>query len=183
MSVTTLFEITQELRDMESALDDLINLTEHTDQTDERVNQLFTEFFSNIGELKESRNRKLDNYALLIREREKRAEIRKQEADRLKALADQDTALVTKLKERLKHYLEVNNEPKLETMYSKFSICGNGGEQPLQIAENITPKDLDPIFQIVRTDFDKRAIREHLKQGGTLEGIQLLSRGTHLRIK
>jgi hypothetical protein len=124
---------------------------------------------------------KADSYAAMIRELESRAQVRKEEANRIRNLAAMDEALSTRLKTRLKEVMERTGRTKIETPRFYLSVAGNGGKNPLEIT--VDPATLPKDLQIVRIEADKEAIRTALEAGGTIEGCALLPRGTSLRIR
>src|SRR4051812_28573634 len=71
--------------------------------------------------------RKVDGYCAMIRDREATSRARKEEAQRIDALAKQDAQVVAKLKERLKFFFDDHGITKLETPLAKLSIVNNGG--------------------------------------------------------
>lgn len=178
----TLFEISDELRQFEDALDSLVEITEG-EIADEQTEQLFNEFFSNIGELKAERDRKLESYAWLIKEREAKAKARSEEATRLNALAQTDKNFADRLKKRLQAYFEANNIQKHETLHFKFAVQKNGGQTPVKFNDNIKPEDVAEEFRIISFNFNTSKIREALESGEELEFASLQERGKHLRIK
>lgn len=125
---------------------------------------------------------KAEDYAGLIRELEMRAEARKAEAIRIRALADTDAALADRLKERLKEAMEATGRLKIETPRFRLSVAGNGGKQSLEVDDAQMASWPEP-FRKVTVQPNREAIRIALENGGTLPGCTLIPRGTSLRIK
>jgi len=125
---------------------------------------------------------KAENYAGFIRELELRAKARKEEADRIRALATADAALADRLKERLKAAMEASGKLKIETNRFRLSVSNNGGAQPLDVdASHMNA--WDPPFRKIITEPNREAIRIALENGATIPGCSLRERGTSLRIK
>lgn len=123
---------------------------------------------------------KAEGYASVITELTARAAARTQEAKRLRALADTDTALSDRLRERLKEAMERTGKTKFQTTRFAFTVAGNGGKQPLRIDPEAT---LPPILTRIVQEPDKDAIRAVLESGEKVPGCELLPRGTSLRIR
>ena len=99
----------------------------------------------------------------------------------MRQLADADTALADRLKERLKAVMETTGRTKIDTARFRLSVAGNGGKQWLEV--KVEPTALAPQYQVVRVEADKEAIRAALEGGATIPGCTLLPRGTSLRIR
>ena len=78
-------------------------------------------------------------------------------------------------------FFGLQNINKLKTSNFNLSICANGGNQPIEV--NILPELLPAEFQKVEIKPNMETIREALKMGTSLDGVTLLPRGEHLRIK
>jgi len=124
---------------------------------------------------------KVEAYCRIIRELELTAAARKEESARIRILADQDGNTVKAMKNRLLFFFDQQCIDKLKTAYFSLSVCANGGVQPLDItvpAEHL-PVDCQKITLSPNLDI----IREKIKAGELIEGVTVLPRGTHLRIK
>lgn len=124
---------------------------------------------------------KVEAYCRIIRELELTQAARKEESDRIRKLADQDGNTVKAMKNRLMFFFGLQKINKLKTSNFNLSICANGGNQPIEV--NILPELLPAEFQKVEIKPNMETIREALKMGTSLDGITLLPRGEHLRIK
>jgi len=124
---------------------------------------------------------KVEAYCRIIRELELTQAARKEESDRIRKLADQDGNTVKAMKGRLMFFFGLQKINKLKTNNFNLSICANGGNQPIEV--NILPELLPAEFQKVEIKPNMETIREALKMGTSLDGITLLPRGEHLRIK
>lgn len=124
---------------------------------------------------------KVEAYCRIIRELELTASARKQEADRIHTIAKQDENTVKSMKGRLLFFFGLQSIDKLKTPNFNLSICNNGGVQPLEVTaltEHL-PADCQKITISPNLD----AIREKIKMGEIIEGVTVLPRGQHLRIK
>lgn len=138
-----------------------------------------------FGKLIDDRDRKLDNYAGLIRSWETMAKARKEEANRIARLAEIDLNKVKRAKDRLKLWMDSKGISKIETNYNKFAIQANGGVCPLEIDPEYRedPAKLPEIYQKKTISPDTEAIRADLDAGGELSFARLGERGSHLRIR
>jgi chromosome segregation ATPase len=163
-----LYELTGEVAELERKL--------NSADSDEELNDLLNQL-----ELSEEKlAQKLDNYGKLIQNKLASHEQRMKEADRLAALAQTDKNLADRLKERLRDCLTALGETRVETPSFKFSVCQNGGSQPLDVSNDAElPEDC---YQIQRRP-DMSRIRERLAAGESLDGVTVRDRGQHLRIK
>ena len=125
---------------------------------------------------------KAEDYVLVIRELEARAEARTAEARRMRELAGCDSALAERLKERLKGAMEGTGRLKIDTERFKISVQRNGGKQPVAI--DPTAMDLwDGKFVRVKREADADTIRQALEAGEEIVGCSLMERGTSLRVR
>jgi hypothetical protein len=134
-----------------------------------------------LAGLDEALDQKAESYASVIRSLELRARARKDEASRIRDLAEADEAVADRLKKRLKEAMEATGKTKIDTPRFKLSVAGNGGKAPLVI--DGSADDLPPQFRVVRHEPNKDAIRAALESGEAVPGCALLPRGTSLRIK
>lgn len=133
-------------------------------------------------------NIKLDSYAALIRECEARAQMRREEAQRMSELARMDTAKATRLKERLKLFFEMRELSKVETPRFRVSLVANGGKLPLVLDESTDWKGIYnnfPMVGLVEVSYepDKNEIRGALEDGELLPFARLGERGQSIRIR
>lgn len=168
--MTTLLEITDDLM----ALDDLIESVDG-DITDPSV---VTAINNWLDELNTNLSEKVDNYAALITDLKGRADIRKQEADRLSKRATTDSKTAKYLTSRLLGAMQDMGINKVDTDRYFVSVAKNGGKCPLDIHGEVPHE-----FSVVRLEPDKNKIREALEGGEALRFAILQARGTHLNIK
>lgn len=123
---------------------------------------------------------KAEDYAGLIRELELRSQARTEEMKRIRALADADAALAERLKERLRDAMQRTGRTRIDTPRFRLSVVGNGGRQPLLIAD---PEAIPPLFIRNVPEINREAIRLALDAGQEVPGCSLAPRGSRLSIK
>jgi hypothetical protein len=161
------------------ALMDLLDETdgEITPESQDAMDAFFAEIEGNQGE-------KLQGYATLIRRMETEAAVAKAEAEQWDRKGDARANSARRLKDRLKLYLEVTGQKKVQTSRGYvIAIQANGGKVPLVIADGTDPKALPETFQRIRVEIDTDAVRETLESGGSLPFAALGERGSHIRIR
>ncbi len=124
---------------------------------------------------------KMDSYCYLIKKFEEIAE----EAKRLAERSTSYNKKAKDLKDRLKLYLENTGRNKVETGRFTISVCGNGGQLPIRLYEDVTTERLPEQFIKVYKEPDLSALRHSIINGDehAMQFAQVLPRGTHLRIK
>ncbi len=163
-----------EIGDGVKALQDLLEQDGEIPAEFERVIEAW---FDELGDAQEQ---KLDAYVSIIREHQLRASVRKEEQERLAMRVRADENVAKRLKDRLKLYLELTGQRKVETRRYKISIANNGGKVPVEI--KCHPSELPPAYQRTVIEADMDAIRNDLDRGEEVEGASLGVRGNHLRI-
>jgi hypothetical protein len=168
----TLYEIGQEA----AALDALLNEM-GGDISDDETADIIDEWLRGNESALQT---KVDGYCALIREYSARANARKEEMKRLRALVESDENRAKRMKERLLRFFEDRDIQKLETSRFRVSAHSNGGLPPLIINEDTNPHEISDQFQ--RVEIDENAVREALNLGVELDFACYGARGTHLRI-
>ncbi len=167
----SLFQLSEEILQLRQVLDSQEHETETIDAVEEYLRSL-----------SEDREKKLDNYAALIRELEARAKIRLDEAKRLEGLAKKDLDVVERLKERLKLVFTLHDWKTVDTDRFRITLAQNGGKQKLVV--EIPIEELEERFRRIETKIvpDNDALREALGDGEVVEGVRLEERGATIRI-
>lgn len=167
----SLFQLSEEILQLRQILDSV----EHEADTVAAVEEY-------LKSLSQDREKKLDNYAALIRELEARAKIRLDEAKRLEGLARKDLDTVERLKDRLKLVFTMHEWKSVDTDRFRIVLAQNGGKQKLVV--EIPIEELEARFQRTETKVvpDNDALREALGDGEVIEGVRLEERGTTIRI-
>ena len=97
----------------------------------------------------------------------------------LKAEEERLRARQMRLMKAIKEAMNALGKTKIKTEKFTFSVSKNGGLQPIKVdAEKLPDK-----FKKVIMEPDNERIREALKAGETIEGVEILPRGEHLTIK
>jgi hypothetical protein len=134
-----------------------------------------------LAELEGKIEDKVEAYCRIIRELELTAAARKEEAERIRKLSDQDGSTVKAMKGRLMYFFGLHGIDKLKTSFFSLSICANGGVQPLEVT--VPAEHLPPDCQKITLSPNLDVIREKIKGGEIVAGVTVLPRGQHLRIK
>lgn len=166
----TLLEITDDV----SALDDIL-FEAGGDISDPEVEKIVEQWFA---EVENDFERKVDNYAALIRTMEARAEVRRGEAKRLLERARIDESSANFLKGRLITAMHHLGRTKVETDRFRVGVQRNGGVQPIEITGDVPPE-----YRKVVSEPDNAAIRTALLEGRELSFAELRPRGERLAIR
>ena len=138
---------------------------------DARVIELLEKIESDI------RN-KIDGYCGLMRKFDDYSNEAKHESNRYFDRAVMWKKKHDSLKDRLKLAMERMGERQIVTAKNTVTICGNGGQQPLEITGHV-PQEFQKTITKVVDDTDR--IRTALASG-ELPFARLKDRGSHLRV-
>jgi tRNA U55 pseudouridine synthase TruB len=135
-------------------------------------------------DLEANMENKVDGYAALVTELDRRSDVRHDEAMRMKKLADADEKKADFLRQRLKLVFEIHGIKKLETERFRVSVVNNGGSVPVEVFdESEIPGEYICVPPPPMPQPDKKLILAALTAGKTVPGARLGERGTHLSIK
>jgi len=127
---------------------------------------------------------KSDGYAKIMKYAEGQISIMKKERERLYKREKMLEEKYKKMKEHLKQSLEMVGKTKFKTALHTFSVCQNGGPQPIKINVDVDINDIPKEYTIPQPPkLDTDAIREALTEGIILPFAYLEERGTSLRIR
>jgi hypothetical protein len=170
-----LFAIGEDLVALESLLHEVGG-----DVTDEEAAAAIDEW---LRENHQALDRKLDGYGYLVKKLTSESTFAEEESRRLAARAKARKNAATRMKERLKIFMEIHGQKKLSTDRYDFAIQADGGKAPLEVL--IEPEKLPKWAQRVTVSADTDAIRQKLESGyaPAMKIARLGGRGTHLRIR
>lgn len=187
----TLFGIGNEIQ----LLEDLL-LSTGGEITDEDQEKQTDEWLTQLAAMGEQRITKLDSYVGLIRELEKLSEIREEEVNRLKKLANAPKKKADFLRERLRLFFQFHEIAKTETPRATISLVGVGGKQALKILAppNQLPKKYQVVVTLIKSTYNSTQIildiqpnndliRAELEAGEYLDFAMLIPRGNRISIK
>lgn len=151
----------------------LMDLAISTDPEDEQA------FADTLEGLTAVINTKMDDYAVVMTHLKGRSDLIQTEIDRLKAMQQTIDNHEKRMKAALLSVMtEKLNQRKITTDFHTFTVCKNGGKQPMEITGDVPDNYKRVVYE---TDTEK--IRKELEAGATLPFAHLEERGEHLRIK
>jgi predicted transcriptional regulator len=163
MANFTLYELTEEARELQ-------------DMIEEYPPETFSDTIESLQLMIED---KADSYAAVNQNITNEIAALKAEEERLSARRKSLESNQKRLKDAIKNAMEILGQNKIKTEKFTFSVSKNGGLQPIKVdAEKLPDK-----FKKVIMEPDNEHIREALKAGETIEGVEVLPRGEHLTIK
>lgn len=136
----------------------------------EQDGELTEEDLQVFNELEGLAEDKIEAYAVIIKESLAEAEMIKAEADRLSAMMKKKLNLAEKLKKNLDEFMVEQGRDKFESVKTKISYRKSTALEIDGTAE------VPVKFQKIKTEIDKTAITNFLKEGNVLEGFQLVER-------
>lgn len=162
----TLYQLSNEYHE-------LLNLAMSSDPEDEKA---FADTLEGLTGVIES---KMDDYAAVMTHLKGRTDLIQQEIDRLQAMKQS----IENHEKRMKAHLlmvmrDTLHQTKIQTDLHTFSICKNGGKQPMEIDGEVPDNYKRVVYE---TDTEK--IRTALENGEELPFAHLKERGEHLRVK
>lgn len=132
-TTTSTTAVTQTFDQLDSELQLLL---EHLSSDDEETKAIAEQIFE---ELVPQLEKKIDSYVSVIQRKKAHRDYRKAESQRINKLAASDEATIDWLTEKLLSFMERRVETlgdkgkKLEGMFSKISLCNNGGKPSVWI--------------------------------------------------
>lgn len=169
-----LFEINQELVWLEERLeaDDEAGV-EYSDELIQKISQ-------HLDDLGAERDRKLDGYAVVIKQLDAEHKIAQEQYKEWRKKAEQREKRKAFLLNALKMHLEAVGQEKVKTGRFSFSVCSNGGVAPLRVDEDFLSDEF--FYQPPRVP-DNGKIRDALDRGESVPGAKYDERGKHVRIR
>lgn len=145
------------------------------DQPDEEIDGRLSAY---LDDLNVSIEKKVEAYCTIIRERTAIANARHEEAQRVKLLAQTDDNFVSRMKCRLRQFMERTGQERIETARHKITLRRNGGKAPMEIVGEV-PDEFTKV--LITPDNDK--IRKALEEKQDLSFAKLGERGKCLVIQ
>lgn len=159
----TLYEINRNIEDI---------LNRMFEEVDEETGEVNPEIVTELAELNEARDTKIDNIGAYIKNLDAEAKAIKDEMDALKKRLDQKKKTIDRLKEYVAQDLLAHGETKKESPRVVFSFRKSVAVEITD--ETLLPKDL--IVTTVETKPDKTKIKECLKEEQEVPGAVLVER-------
>jgi len=163
MANFTLYELTEEARELQ-------------DMIEEYPPETFSDTIESLQLMIED---KADSYAAVNQNITNEIAALKAEEERLRTRRSALERNQMRLMKAIREAMNALGKTKIKTEKFTFSVSKNGGLQPIEVdAEKLPDKFKKMIFEP-----DNDRIREAIKAGETIEGVEVLPRGEHLTIK
>lgn len=163
MADFTLYELTEEARELQ-------------DMIEEYPPETFSDTIESLQLMIED---KADSYAAVNQNVTNEIAALKAEEERLRARRSALERNQLRLMKAIREAMNALGKTKIKTEKFTFSVSKNGGLQPIKVdAEKLPDK-----FKKVIVEPDNERIREAIKAGEEIEGVEVLPRGEHLTIK
>lgn len=163
MANFTLYELTEEARELQ-------------DMIEEYPPETFSDTMEGLQLMIED---KADSYAAVNQNITNEITALKAEEERLRTRRSALERNQMRLMKAIREAMNALGKTKIKTEKFTFSISKNGGLQPIKVdAEKLPDK-----FKKMIVEPDNEHIREAIKAGETIEGVEVLPRGEHLTIK
>jgi hypothetical protein len=163
MANFTLYELTEEARELQ-------------DMIEEYPPETFSDTIESLQLMIED---KANDYAAVNQNIANEIAALKAEEERLRARRNALERNQLRLMKAIREAMNALGKTKIKTEKFTFSVSKNGGLQPIKVdAEKLPDKFKKMIFEP-----DNDRIREAIKAGETIEGVEVLPRGEHLTIK
>ena len=152
----TLWEISEEVKDLENQLSEILENTELSDQEKEEKSQaLFEEWLNSEQNFKD----KATKVAHYIQHQEAVTKARKEEAQRIQALAKQSENKANSLKKYLLNQMEKSGIAKIEGKTNKISLR----KKPAQLNIKVNYDQIPQEFVQIEYKPDKAEIKRYVK--------------------
>ena len=163
MANFTLYELTKEARELQ-------------DMIEEYPPETFSDTIESLQLMIED---KADSYAAVNQNITNEIAVLKAEEERLRVRRNALERNQLRLMKAIREAMNALGKTKIKTEKFTLSVSKNGGLQPVKVdVEKLPDKFKKMIFEP-----DSERIREALKAGETIPGVEVLPRGEHLTIK
>ena len=156
MTTTRLWELSEEIRELENAISAIAD--DETLSDEDKENKL-QETFAQWLETGESFKAKAEHVARYIRHQEALAEARKTEAKRIRELATQAENQAARLRKYLTSQMLISNVDRIDGVSTKIGIR----KKPPQVLLNVPPEELPAEYVRVTHKPDLTKIKALLK--------------------
>ena len=158
----------------------LYELTEEAKELQDMIEEYPPETFSDtIESLQLMIEDKADSYAVVNQNITNEIAALKAEEERLRERRCALERNQLRLMKAIREAMNALGKNKIKTEKFTFSVSKNGGLQPIKVdAEKLPDK-----YKKVIMEPDNERIREAIKAGETIPGVEVLPRGEHLTIK
>ena len=146
------------------------------DKIEAQEGELTEEDIQMLESLEVAKDEKVKAYGVIIREISSEIAECKAEMDRIKGIADKKKRNLERLKTTLKDFMLNNDMSKYESLEVNISFRKS---KALEIEEGV---ELPTLFLKVKTEPDKTAITDYIKNGGEIKGCQLVKKN-NIQIK
>lgn len=163
MANFTLYELTEEARELQ-------------DMIEEYPPETFSDTMEGLQLMIED---EADDYAVVNKNIVNEIEALKAEEERLRVRRNALERNQLRLMKAIREAMNAIGCNKIKTEKFTFSVSKNGGLQPIKVDMEKLPDR----FKKVIFEPDNDRIREAIKAGETIEGVEVLPRGEHLTIK
>lgn len=168
----TLYEITEELRALQQAIQEADDLP---------AGEIPEKLLGWMQDIDEKHDKKIDAYCAVIREAEYVEKAARAEAARVTLIAQQNAGRIARMKEVLFNHMREIKTNALVTMLNRVTIQKNGGKPAIEILdESLLPEEL---FIAQEPKPDKEAIRIKLENGEDVPGARIKEYGYSIRIR
>lgn len=173
-SLYQISEDTETIAELLAELEQDENLS--PEDIDEKTRQILGEW---LGENETQFKDKVDSYVWVMREFEGTQQAAKKEAKRLQDRAKVFGNRVERLKNTLRQVMDRLQLERVETDINTVSIAKNGGTDPMDINIELLPER----YVITTPSPNRKLILAAIASGESVDGVTVLERGTHLKIK
>ncbi len=166
------------LYELNDAILSIVEMLGNPDLTDEDARNALSEALA-VSE--EQVGMRLEHLARAVRQAEAQSVMFKGEAKHFQDKAKVAENTAARIKSYVKEFLEGRGQTQFVAGCHTWAIQANGGKQAITMPGD--PRDLteDYIKLVVEADTDK--IRQDLEGGKSVQGCELLPRGTHVRVR
>ena len=173
----SLYRLNEKVRELIVELDAFETETASLEVTGLKPEEVISDIVSTLDELYEQLDAKRASYCHVIRNAVADADALRTEAKHLNTRAKRLETLAAHLKDVLHYDMLSNGEVQAQAELFRLRVA----KSPVRVELEIEPELLPRAYQKVAVSANTNAIRQELKDGGTVPGAKLVQ-GSHLRI-